>query len=73
MPFSSWARLTGTTGPIGEKGFGKAIIGTRVLDLAGGTLGLLSCRPSAFLFSKLKLLLIQVKAISRRAAFYGYL
>ena len=49
LPFSSGPRLTGTTGPIGEKGFGKVIIGTRVLDLAGGTLGLLSCRPSASL------------------------
>ena len=47
VPFSSRARLTGITGPIGEKGFGKAIIGTRVLDLAGGTVGLLSCRASA--------------------------
>ena len=47
MPFSSRAQLTGITGQIGEKGFGKAIIGTRVLDLAGGTVGLLSCRPSA--------------------------
>ena len=69
MPFSSGARLTGTTGPIGEKGFGKAIIGTRVLDLA--YIG--PFKLPSFSFSKLKLLLIQVKAISRRAAFYGYL
>ena len=38
MPFSSKARLTGTTGPIGKKGFGKANIGTRVFDLVSDAL-----------------------------------
>ena len=71
--FSSKAQLTGTTGPIGEKGFGKAIIVTRVLDLADSTIGLWPFKLPSFDFCKLKLLLIQVKAISRRAAFYGYL
>ena len=64
MLLSSRAQLTRITGPIGEKGFGKAIIGTRSCWWYSGPFKL----PS-FSFCKLKLLLIQVKATSRRAAF----
>ena len=64
----------GSLGPLGQSA--KRVSEKPLLALEFLILPVVHCGPFkllSFSFSKLKLLLIQVKAISRCAAFYGYL